>query len=78
MTRRDLRQPEGHPADLLPEFVAGTLDVDRAVEVRRHVAGCEPCRQEMRAWQSIADAARERVVEAARRLCFVGLGPRRR
>src|SRR5579883_854808 len=45
-----------HVADLLPEYVMGTLAEHEAQTVRNHLLACSACAAEMNAWQQIAAA----------------------
>lgn len=47
-----------HIAALLPAYLSGTLDVRDDERVRRHLAGCEPCRMELTSWEAFRDIAR--------------------
>src|SRR5258708_32714776 len=50
--------PRGeHVADLLPAYINGTLDHTEVGRVRRHLAACETCAAERRAWSAVGDAA---------------------
>jgi hypothetical protein len=49
-----------HPLDRLAELAAGTLGTDEVAPIRAHLAACEPCSAELRSWNALAGAARER------------------
>jgi hypothetical protein len=51
-------RPE-HPLDMLPEYVAGRLDPDRAAVVRRHLDLCVECKLQLAGWREVAAAARD-------------------
>lgn len=47
-----------HIAALLPAYLNGTLAARDDERVRRHLAGCEPCRMELTSWEAFRDVAR--------------------
>ena len=50
--------PRGeHVADLLPAYINDTLDRAEVGRVRQHLAACEACAAELRAWSAVGDAA---------------------
>jgi anti-sigma-K factor RskA len=55
---------ENHIIDLLPEYALGSLDADEARQVAEHLAGCYSCRQELDAYQQVADGLLFAVPEA--------------
>jgi len=57
-------RPE-HPLDLLPEYVSGRLDPDRAAVVRRHLDLCVECKLQLAGWREVAAAARDAYSPAA-------------
>jgi hypothetical protein len=57
---RASRDVSAHPLDSLAELAACTLEPERAARVRAHLAGCESCSAELRAWAAIAGATRDR------------------
>lgn len=52
-------QDREHSVELLPAYVNGQLDADRARQVREHLVSCETCRLELAAWKSIKGAANQ-------------------
>lgn len=44
-----------HVFELLPAYVLGSLDAEEARSVREHLTGCYLCRQELDAFQGVAD-----------------------
>ena len=42
-----------HPTDLLPAYALGALDSEEAAQVEAHLAVCETCRAELRAYESV-------------------------
>lgn len=47
-----------HISDLIPAYALGSLDPDEAAEVQAHLATCESCRAELRAYEDVmADLA---------------------
>lgn len=44
-----------HVLELLPAYAIGSLDPDEAQQVAEHLAACTLCRQELTAYQSVAD-----------------------
>ncbi len=57
MSRNELDQVQ-HPVELLPDLAAGR-PVERQSEIARHVATCDSCGLELKAWQQLAEAARD-------------------
>ncbi len=53
----------GHARDLLPEYLAGTLDAKTQLAVREHLLTCDSCAAELRSWEQIGAVERERAVE---------------
>jgi hypothetical protein len=53
---------DAHPNDLMPGYVNGTLDAPDRARLAAHLAACLPCRQELAAWRTIAEATHESVV----------------
>ncbi len=45
-----------HITELIPEYALGTLDVNEADMVRRHIESCAACRQELASYESVVDA----------------------
>lgn len=48
-------QYDAHVFDLLPEYALGSLEENDARQVAEHLAGCSVCREEMAAYQKVAD-----------------------
>ncbi|MCB8989303.1 MAG: anti-sigma factor [Ardenticatenaceae bacterium] len=48
-------ETHAHILDLLPAYALGCLDADEAAEVATHLASCAACRQELLAYQAVAD-----------------------
>jgi anti-sigma-K factor RskA len=46
---------ENHVFDMLPAYALGSLEADEARQVSDHLAGCYSCRQELAAYQQVAD-----------------------
>jgi anti-sigma-K factor RskA len=46
---------EVHVFDLIPEYALGSLEVNEARQVAAHLAECFTCRQELAAYQQVAD-----------------------
>lgn len=44
-----------HLFDLIPEYALGSLEENEARQVAEHLAECSVCRQELRAFQTVAD-----------------------
>ena len=57
----DLRiaHPDAHPEDQLSALLDGELAPGEAVAVRQHLAGCEPCRDELEAVAAVRVALRD-------------------
>ncbi len=50
--------PRGeHVADLLPAYINDTLDRAEVGRVRQHLAACEACAAELRAWSAVGRPA---------------------
>ncbi len=45
--------PRFHPIDQLPAYALGVLDPEEAAQVEAHLAVCEICRAELRAYESV-------------------------
>lgn len=45
-----------HVVDNLPAYALGALDEDEVIQVIRHLQGCAECRNELEAYQGIADS----------------------
>jgi len=58
------RLATSHMADLLPEYLADTLDTQTRQAVRQHLQVCAACEIELRAWERIGAVERERAVAA--------------
>ena len=46
---------ETHVLDLLPAYAIGSLDADELNRVEQHLLSCWDCRNELRAFQTVAD-----------------------
>lgn len=46
---------DAHVLDLIPEYTLGSLEADEARQVAEHLAACTICRDELRAYQTVAD-----------------------
>jgi anti-sigma-K factor RskA len=46
---------EQHKLDLIPAYALGCLDKAELVDIEEHLAVCESCRQELKAYQKLAD-----------------------
>ena len=55
---------EHHILDMLPAYALGSLEADEARQVDDHLAGCYSCRQELAAYQQVADGLLVAVPEA--------------
>ncbi|WP_306369624.1 zf-HC2 domain-containing protein [Nocardiopsis sp. CC223A] len=53
-----------HDPQLLGAYVLGALDAEEAVALEAHLAGCEPCRAELRELAAVRDALGEPPPEA--------------
>lgn len=47
---------EQHVDDLLPAYALGSLDNDEELLVSKHLAACESCQQELRAFMNVVDS----------------------
>jgi anti-sigma factor RsiW len=52
--------------ELLPDYLAGKLNSDRAVRVEEHIGQCLQCREEVELWKKLALLPEERPSEASR------------
>jgi anti-sigma factor RsiW len=59
---------DGHPTDVLPEFVRGTAPGRQQIE--RHLAECPDCRAEVEILRALADPGIEGLTTGERELAF--------
>lgn len=52
--------------ELLPDYLTGKLNSDRAVRVEEHIGQCAQCREEMELWKKLALLPEEQPSEASR------------
>lgn len=52
-----MHEEREHVIDLLPAYLNGQLDADRARQVREHLASCASCQLDLAEWRSLKEAA---------------------